>query len=193
MSIIAKMENVRIAFMELNEPKSVNDGAPRYSAVFILEPGSKNEKKIRSTMKDVAIAKWGDKGEKILKKLINDKRVCLGDGNQKTNKEGDTYDGFADMKFVNASSKTQPKTFDEDGMRVEPTESGIYAGCYVHGSVEIWAQDNAYGQRVNATLRAVKYSKDGQAFSGGTPVGDDEFDDITDGAGEDDFEDDDLV
>ena len=41
--------------------------------------------------------------------------------------------------------------------------------------VELWAQDNQYGKGVNATLRGVQFYRDGQAFTGGRPLGEDEF------------------
>jgi len=44
-----------------------------------------------------------------------------------------------------------------------------YAGCYVNMSIRLWAQDNQFGKRVNAQLRAVQFVKDGEAF-GDKPV-----------------------
>ena len=34
--------------------------------------------------------------------------------------------------------------------------------------VELWAQDNNYGKRINASLAGVQFAKDGEAFAGGT-------------------------
>ncbi len=53
-----------------------------------------------------------------------------------------------------------------------------YSGCYVNGIVDIWAQDNGFGRRLNATLKGVQFVKDGDAFSGGTAVSADAFDDL---------------
>jgi tripartite-type tricarboxylate transporter receptor subunit TctC len=39
-----------------------------------------------------------------------------------------------------------------------------FAGCYVNATIRLWAQDNQYGKRINAQLRAVQYVKDGAAF-----------------------------
>ena len=140
-------------------------------------------------MKDVAVAKWGSKGEKILAKLIDDKRVCLKDGNKNTNKEGDIYDGFEDMSYVSANNDQKPLLLDRDKTELSRADGKPYAGCYVNVSLDIWAQDNSYGQRINASLRGVQFVKDGDAFAGGTPVSDSEFDDLGDGADADDVED----
>ena len=43
----------------------------------------------------------------------------------------------------------------------------------------VW-QDNAYGKRVNASLRGVQFAGDGEAFGGGRPAEVDEFEDISD-------------
>jgi len=41
--------------------------------------------------------------------------------------------------------------------------------------VDIWPQDNKWGQRVNCTLRGVMFANDGENFGGGTPASADEF------------------
>ena len=63
----------------------------------------------------------------------------------------------------------------------------IYAGCYVNVSLDFWAQDNAYGKRVNAQLRGVQFLRDGDAFSAGRPADSDEFEEVTEGADADDI------
>lgn len=184
------LKNVRLAFPALFQPQSVNGSDPRFSGVFIMEPDSPNVKALETAMKDVAVAKWGDKGEKILAKLKKDKRVCLQDGDDKTNKEGDVYDGFEGMMCVSANRDSRPLLLDRDKTELSQADGKPYAGCYVNASIELWAQDNKYGQRVNASLRGVQFFKDGDAFAGGTPVSEDEFDDLSDGADADDLDDD---
>jgi hypothetical protein len=62
-----------------------------------------------------------------------------------------------------------------------------YAGCYVNASIELWAQDNNYGKRVNASLGGVQFARDGDAFAGGGAASEDEFDDLTAGANADEL------
>ena len=52
--------------------------------------------------------------------------------------------------------------------------------------LDIYAQDNGYGQRINATLKGVQFIADGEAFAGGAPAGDDDFEQFTGETGTDD-------
>jgi hypothetical protein len=46
--------------------------------------------------------------------------------------------------------------------------------------VELWAQDNQYGKRINASLGGVQFAKDGESFGGGGNVVEaDDFDDLS--------------
>lgn len=187
--MIVKLNGVRLAFADLFQPRSVHGSDPKFGGAFIFEPGSQNEKKLEQAMKDVATAKWGAKGEKILAKLKDDNRVCMKDGNKKNNKEGDIYDGFEGMLYVSTNSDEHPLLLDRDKTELTRADGKPYAGCYVNASIKVWAQDNKFGQRLNATLRGVQFVKDGEAFAGGTPVSEDEFDDLGDGADAEDVED----
>jgi len=186
--MIVKIKNARLGFAELFTAKAVNDGPPTHSCVFIFEKGGANHKAIRSAMKDVAVAKWGAKGESILKNLMKKERVCLLDGNEMTDKEGNVYDGFKDNMAVRASNAKRPMVLDRDRTPLTQADGRPYSGSYVNGSIELWAQDNQYGQRINASLRGVQFYKEGDAFGGGIPVSEDEFDDLGEGA-DDDFDD----
>ncbi|MNP74169.1 hypothetical protein D3C76_1710040 [compost metagenome] len=54
--------------------------------------------------------------------------------------------------------------------------------------VDIWAQDNSYGKRINAQLQGIQFVKDGEAFSGGGTSADaSDFEEIADGADADDL------
>ena len=44
----------------------------------------------------------------------------------------------------------------------------IYSGCHTHVSLDIWAQDNKWGRRINCTLRGVMFAGDGANFGGGS-------------------------
>lgn len=183
--MIVKVRNARLAFAHLFQPQKSKDGNLTFNGAFILKPDDPQVKTIESAMRDVAVAKWGDKGEKILANLKKQKRVCLKDGNDNTNKEGEIYAGFEDMVYLSASNKVRPSLVGRDKEELKISDGKLYPGCNVIVSVEIWAQDNDHGQRINAGLRWVQFFKDGDAFAGGTPVSDEEFDDLGDGAEDD--------
>lgn len=182
-----KIKNVRVAFPELFKPKAMDGGDPKYSASFLIEPSDAQCKAIEKMMKDVAIAKWGTKGEKIFADLKAQARVCFRDGDSKSQ-----YAGFEGMMYISASNDARPLVVDrkpkkEDGTPNELTaaDGRPYSGCYVNATLDVWAQDNKYGKRINATLTGVQFVKDGDAFSGGRPASADDFDDLSDGTEED--------
>jgi hypothetical protein len=71
------------------------------------------------------------------------------------------------MIYVSAGSPENrpPKIVDRNPSRVIKESDGrIYAGCYVNAIVRLWCQDNEHGKRLNASLEAVQFVKDGEAF-----------------------------
>ena len=149
-------------------------GEAAFSASFLLHPTHKQLPEIKKALLAVAKEKWGAKGEAIYKALEASDKICLHKGDSKAE-----YDGFEGMLYVSSRSKTRPTVFD--GQRNELTEADgkPYSGCYVNASIELWAQENDFGKRVNAQLRGVQFLRDGDAFAGGgKPADADEFDEI---------------
>jgi hypothetical protein len=177
--MIVKIKNTRLAFPALFEAKTVNgEGSPRFSAAFILPPDHPQVAEINAAIETVAKGKWGDKAPAILKQLRAQDKVCLHDGATKSQ-----YDGFTGNLYLAASNKVRPVVLDRNATPLIAADGRPYAGCYVIGSVEIWAQDDGYGKRINAALRGVQFFADGDAFgSGAPPASPDEFDDLTVGA-----------
>jgi hypothetical protein len=165
------LRNVRLAFPALFEPSSYGEGDPAYSATLIMDP--QQAEVVEKALAAVAREKWGAKADAQLKALRASGKVCLRDGDEKAD-----YDGFEGMMFVAARSKTRPTVVDGQRQPITERDGRIYAGCYVNASIEVWAQDNAYGKRVNATLRGIQFVRDGEAFGGGRPAAADEFDEI---------------
>ena len=172
------LKKVRIAFPALFEAKTVNgEGEPRFSAAFVIDPSSENAKALAAALKETAVAKWGAKAEGILSELKKKGRVCYVEG-PKTNGNGEVYDGFEDMHSLNASNKARPLVLDRDKSPLTAADGRPYGGCYVNAVVELWAQDNNFGKRINATLKGVQFDKDGDAFGGGAPASPDDFEDL---------------
>jgi len=173
-----QISNSRIAFATLFEPKTVNgEGEPRYSAVFIIDPKSDNAKTLAAAVKAVATEKWGGKAATVLAELQKKGRVAYSTV-PKTNSNGEVYDGFEDTHSVNASNKARPLVIDRDKSPLNQSDGKPYSGCYVNASIELWAQDNQFGKRINAQLKGVQFVRDGDAFTGGRPASPDEFDDL---------------
>jgi len=93
-------------------------------------------------------------------------------------KDGDEigYDGYDNTMSFKASSQKRPMVIDRDKSALTEDDNRLYAGCYVNASVELWAQNNEYGKRINANLLAVQFFKDGKPFSDGVSASLDDFD-----------------
>jgi hypothetical protein len=173
----------RLGFPQLwkaSAPKGGGEAA--FSAAFLAPPAHKQIPEIKAAFVKLATEKWGVKGAQILKAMEAADKLCLHNGDAKSD-----YEGFEGMLYISARSKVRPTVFD--GQRQELTEADgkPYSGCYVNASIELWAMDNDYGKRINAQLRGVQFLRDGDAFAGGSrPADADEFDELgtADEAGE---------
>jgi hypothetical protein len=173
-----RLQNVRLAFPALFEAKTVNgEGKPTFSASFILPADHPQIAEINEAIDAVAKDKWGAKAPNILKELRAKDKVALHDGDTKSQ-----YDGFEGNMYVSARSEQRPLVLDRDKTPLTEADGKPYAGSYVYATVELWAQDNGYGKRVNAQLKGVQFFRDGDAFAGGgAPADPDDFDDLGEG------------
>ena len=170
-----KLTNVRLSFPELFEAKSVNgEGKPAFSGSFLIDPKDPQVKMINEAIEAVAKDKWAGKAEVNLKAMRTADKVCLHNGDLKAN-----YDGFEGNLYISARNTIRPLVLDTDKSMLAAQDGKPYAGCYVNASIELWAQDNNYGKRVNATLMGVQFYKDGDSFSGGGVASEDDFDDLS--------------
>ena len=183
--MIVKIINARICFCQslFTASQVMGEGEPKYGATFLLPKGNSQVEVLRKAMGTVAAEKWGAKAGGILADLTAANKVLLRDGKCKPE-----YDGFDGCMFFNASRKEfqgAPKIFNTDKTELTEADGVIYAGCYVNVSIELYAQDNKYGKRINGALRAIMFRADGEALGGSAPANEGEFDDISDvGAGE---------
>jgi len=169
------LRDVRLAFPSLwvaSAPKGGGEAA--FSASFLLTKTHKQIAELTAAFKAIAKEKWGAKGDAVYKALEAADKLCLHDGDAKAE-----YEGFEGNKFVSARSKTRPTVFDQQRQELSQADGKPYSGCYVNASLELWAQDNSFGKRINAQLRGVQFLRDGDAFAGGgQPADADEFDEI---------------
>jgi len=181
-----KLTNVRIAFcQDLFKPGTFGgdpSAKPTHSATFLIPKNDAQVSVIERAMAEVAKEKWDKKADKVLEDLKKQDKVCLRDGDMK-----DKYDGFADCFYIKANSPTKPGIFDKLLEPISEQSGIVYAGCYVNASVDIYAQDNKWGRRINASLRGVQKAKDGDAFAAGAPASADEFESIDDTGDNDDL------
>lgn len=94
---------------------------------------------------------------------------------------------YADAWIIAArESDNRPVVLNPDRteMALEDIKPTVKAGHFVDYLVEPWWQDNEHGKRINASLRAVRYRREGPALSEGGITKDDaisSFDDDDEG------------
>jgi hypothetical protein len=184
-----RLDDVRIAFCNslwVPEPFGGPGGAgePAHAARFIIPPKHKAVKLLDDAIETVAKEKWKDKWETVLRKIVKEGDICFTKADYE-NSSGEVYDGFENSFSLGARSAQRPLVIDRDKTPLIVSDGRPYAGCYVNAQVDIWAQDNGFGKRVNAKLSGVQFVRDGDAFSGSPPAKPDDFDDLAD-QGEDD-------
>lgn len=175
----------RLAFAQLFAAKAFADSDPRYSCSILFEPNGETHKAVRAAIDAEAALKWGQKAPGIVKAMITSNDACLKDGNTKAQ-----YSGFEDMFFVSASQaedRGRPDIRNAKGLPVAAGDAGApYSGCYVVAILDLWAQDNQYGKRVNASIAGIQFWKHGDPFGGSAmPVSDDDYEDLSAEADED--------
>lgn len=185
------LKNVRVGFAQglINAtvmPGSDANAKPKFNCGLILGADHPQLAELRAKQIAVAKDKWKDKADAMFKALEKSDKLALHDGDNKP-----TYDGYPGNFYLSPSAQENaPPTLLSQAKQVLSAKDAakmIYSGCYVNASIDIWAQDNSFGKRINAQLRGVQFLKDGDAFSAGRPADSDEFEEVTEGAGADDF------
>jgi hypothetical protein len=165
------LKNARLSFPHLFDPRPFRQGqTPNFQASFLLDPSDKKHAKIIKAIKKTA----KQLAEEHFKTIPKGMLYCFGDGDDKE------YDGYEGQFYLSSTNKTRPTVVDRDRTPLVAEDGKPYAGCFVNGSITLWVQDNEYGKRINANLRAVQFVKDGEAF-GVKPVdASEEFADLED-------------
>jgi len=177
------LQNVRLAFPVIHKAEQYKgQGDFRFSATFLCdgEEQKSHIRKIKKALEEVAAEKWEDEVPKSVQ--FDNAKCCAGLGNSMDK----VYDGFGDNVYIRASNKQRPKLLDRSKNIVTEEDGIIYGGCFVNVILDMWAQDNAFGKRVNCNLQAIQFVRNGDAFGGGAIPDNvaDDFDDISEEADE---------
>ena len=174
------LKGVRLSYTHVYQPQEQenDDGSKRYtySTVCIIPKDDEDQIfAVEDAIDAAKAAKWGDK--KNWPKLKAD-RICLKDGDE------EDKDEYLDAMIIRGSApeSSPPQVIknvrDEDGNWEASRPGGprsIYSGCYANVLLRLWAQDNKYGKRVNASLEVVQFAKKGEAFGRGPVDPNDKF------------------
>jgi len=187
-----KMKDVRLSFPRLFVPKSFTEGQPpRFEGSFLLDPSDKAHAKVIDklieTAKEILLEQFNGEIPKSVELCFQytDGETPVEVGSLKYRGKPKEYDGYEGMFVLSSSNRTRPTVVDRDLTPLVEDDGKPYAGCYVNASITLWTQDNQYGKRVNANLRAVQFVRDGDAFGIRPADAEEEFD-VLDGD-DDDF------
>ena len=163
------LKNVRVSFPSLFKKGSFNGEETKYEATFLLnkEEHADSIAEIKAQIAD--LVKVNLKGAKVPAD-----KLCLRDGDEVE------YNGYAGCYSIKCSTKKRPIVIDRDRSPLTEDDNKPYGGCYVNASIDLWVQNNAYGKRVNSTLLAVQFAKDGEPFADGTSGDVNDFDMLDD-------------
>lgn len=174
------LKGVTMAFPALAEPQAFGEGDPAYGAKFPIAPGSEAHKLLEDAIKAEATEAWKDKADATLTMLEEDGKIAFAKKVYRSRKTGEAYQGFDGKHYLSArNAKTQPTVYNQYGDELTSKgdiERQAFSGAKVNASVEIWAQDNKWGRRINCSLRGVMLTGEGENFGGGSsPASADEF------------------
>jgi hypothetical protein len=157
--------DVRISFAQgLFEAKAGADGGePKFNSAFIFPKSHPAVALLSAMVVQVATEKWGAKATEVLTQLKASDKLPVHDGDAKA-----STPGYAGNLFLNASNKVKPLVVDTNpAKQLTAMDGKPYSGSYVNAIVEIWAQDNKFGKRINASLSGVQFVRDGERLAGG--------------------------
>lgn len=154
------IKNAVLNFPSLFTLPTINgEKASKYSTKIILDPITH-----KTTIKalQAEIERLRTEGLKGIK--LGADRICLRNGDDLGQ---EVYEG----KFVlSASTKKRPVVVQAVNGALEPLvedDGKIYSGCICNVNVDLWAQDNKFGKRINCELIAVQWKADGEPLAGG--------------------------
>jgi len=168
-----RIDRVVASYPHLDKPYAGEDGGePKFSIVGLLD------KTEHAGIIDLI--------REDLKRIMGEKKVKVS-ADKLYLKDGDKY--FEDKEecqgryVLSARETTRPTLRDASGNKLDPKDDMddiqelFYGGAIVSLVVNPWYQDNKFGKRINANLRAVRFVEDGTPFGEGRVDDDDAWDD----------------
>ena len=163
------LKNVRLSFPSLFKTEVyAGEDTEKFAATFLIpKSDTKTVASIEQACKQALVEKYGEG------KVPKGFKMPLVDGDDKE------YQGYADHVCIKANTKKRPTLVNRDKTPIVEEDGILYGGCYVNASIDIWIMDNQYGKKVLASLNAIQFVKDGEAF-GNASNGADDFEDLDD-------------
>ena len=162
--------STRMSYANLNEPKSINGGTPKYSVSLIIpKSDTKTVEKVNA-----AIQAAYEEGQSRLKG--NGKSVPALSVLKTPLRDGDTErpddEAYANSYFINANSATKPGIVDAACNPILET-SEIYSGFYGRASINFYAFNSNGNKGIACGLNNVQKLRDGEPLGGKSRAEDD--------------------
>lgn len=206
MSVNLRIDGARISFADglWTAKAAVEGGAKKFGADFIVGDDAKVLRRTGEAPNFTWVPCTLDEAQKLAyaeafngdaKKgavwfnALDDRQKAVRDGDKKIDKAGDVREGYEGFKYVVAKNKSRPPVRLADRTEVESVdESPITSGDYVNVRIELYAWLKTGQKGLFASLLGTQFARKGDSMGGGGPkAGADEFDDVAEGAGADDF------
>lgn len=159
------LKNVRLSFPSLFKRASFQGTEGKFEATFLL-----NKETHADSIKEIQEAIKAKIATDLKGAKLGADKICLKDGDEID------YDGYAGHFSIKGSNGKRPLIIDRDKTPLTEDDNKLYAGCYVNAIVELWAQSNDFGKRINANLLGVQFFADGEPFGDGVNASVDDFD-----------------
>lgn len=174
----------RVSFPNVLKAKAFKNQEPKFSITMLFDQKT-DLKEVQRAYKNAGIERWG----KDQSKWPKFKNPTFRDGNEKQDLEG-----YEDVTFCTASSKTKPGLINENHDEII-TESEFYAGCYAKAELIAFAYGDPkegipYG--IGFSLQNLKKVGDGKSFSGRRDASEVFEKEAVDSDNKDNYEDDDV-
>lgn len=160
-------DKVRFSYVNVFEPKAMNEGQePKYS-VSIIIPKS-NKKLIKKIQRAIDEALEEGKNSKFGGKIPSNWKNPLRDGD--VDRPDD--EAYADSYFVNANSLRRPGLVDENLNPILDREE-FYSGCFGRASVNFYPFSVSGNRGVACGLNNLQKLEDGERLAGGASAEED--------------------
>jgi len=150
------LNNVRISFPSLFRKATFNGEETKFEGTFLI-----GKKEGKGTIDVIDAAIKAIMREELKGTKLPPDKICFKDG------DNIEYSGYAGNMSIKASSTKRPIVIDRDKSPLTEDDNRIYAGCRVNAVIELWAQNNNYGKRINASLLGVQFFRDDEPFADG--------------------------
>lgn len=176
----AVLQNVRLSYVALLEPKAFEGQEPKFSCMILIPKDDK--KNLARLIRTIDAAYEAGKGDK-LKGVKRDKvKITLRDADEEL--DLDENPEFEGHYFMNVNARQQPGLLDKYKQKTDSQED-IYSGVYAHVSVNAYAYSHMGNKGISFGLNNVMSLGHGD-YLGGRASAESDFADIE---VEDDFDD----